>query len=307
MKAGSKLCNEYCTSCDPNVPLPDPDGDGCPDVPVIDTDITGLEASADQTNESNITYPNAFHQVRFSDGRERLALEGELPPIHDCYETTHTLTVDARQVFFVQTPYGGGNADVGSILALRAEGVAMSLDLPDGDLPMPGDPPLEEGDGGVPQFTFFIYDHPEQSGQALGNSRILYTTQLVDCDPDKTKYLLEHVIDYYPYGKTLREFVFVRERFQTTYHERDRETGLDNRGARFYDGDVGRFLSADPLAAKYAGWSSYNYVLGNPIMFIDPYGWGAMSTIVEANEVGTQKEVDVSISFQKPQRIIICG
>jgi RHS repeat-associated protein len=58
----------------------------------------------------------------------------------------------------------------------------------------------------------------------------------------------------------------------TTGHERDTETGLDYRGARFYDSDVARFLSLDPLAAQFPEWSAYNYVLGNPVMFVDPDG-----------------------------------
>jgi hypothetical protein len=41
---------------------------------------------------------------------------------------------------------------------------------------------------------------------------------------------------------------------------------------RFYDSDVARFLSLDPLAAQFPEWSDYNYVLGNPVMFIDPDG-----------------------------------
>jgi len=32
------------------------------------------------------------------------------------------------------------------------------------------------------------------------------------------------------------------------------------------------FLSVDPLAADFASWSPYNYVLGNPVIFIDPDG-----------------------------------
>jgi len=32
------------------------------------------------------------------------------------------------------------------------------------------------------------------------------------------------------------------------------------------------FLSVDPLAADYASWSPYNYVMGNPISYIDPDG-----------------------------------
>lgn len=35
---------------------------------------------------------------------------------------------------------------------------------------------------------------------------------------------------------------------------------------------VQRFMSVDPLAESYAGWSPYNYVLNNPISFTDPDG-----------------------------------
>lgn len=76
-----------------------------------------------------------------------------------------------------------------------------------------------------------------------------------------------------PYGKILRAFNACGPvRFLTTQHERDTETGYDNRGARLYDAEIGRFLSVDPLAQEFGAWSSYNYVLGNPVMFIDPDG-----------------------------------
>jgi len=83
---------------------------------------------------------------------------------------------------------------------------------------------------------------------------------------------MEFSTDYYPYGKVLREFVNTPERYLTTGHERDVETGLDYRGARYYNSDIGRFLSLDPLAKDFPSWSDYNYVLGNPIFFIDPDG-----------------------------------
>ena len=79
-------------------------------------------------------------------------------------------------------------------------------------------------------------------------------------------------MDYFPYGKILRQFIKTPEKYVTTGHERDVETGLDYRGARFYDSDVARFLSLDPLAAEFAEWSAYNYVLGNPVMLVDPDG-----------------------------------
>ncbi len=47
-------------------------------------------------------------------------------------------------------------------------------------------------------------------------------------------------------------------------------------GARLYAAEVGQgFLSVDPLAEDYAAYSGYNYVLGNPIIMIDPDGRSA--------------------------------
>jgi RHS repeat-associated protein len=119
-----------------------------------------------------------------------------------------------------------------------------------------------------PDFHYYIYDH-------LGNTRIVYSTELVGCGSEggvTVEYTLEAVMDYFPYGKILRQYIKTTERYVTTGHERDAETGLDYRGARFYDADVARFLSLDPLAAEFPAWSDYNYVLGNPVMFIDPDG-----------------------------------
>jgi RHS repeat-associated protein len=88
-----------------------------------------------------------------------------------------------------------------------------------------------------------------------------------------TKNTINYVADYFPYGKAVREFVNSdRERYISTQHERDAETGFDYRGARYYDSDVARFLSLDPLAADFVSWSDYNYVMGNPLAFIDPDG-----------------------------------
>jgi RHS repeat-associated protein len=119
-----------------------------------------------------------------------------------------------------------------------------------------------------PDFHYYIYDH-------LGNTRMVYSTVLVGCDSEGgvvPEYTLEAVLDYFPYGKILREFIKTPEKYVSTGYERDTETGLDYRGARFYDSGVARFLSLDPHASDYPELSDYCYVAANPITYIDPDG-----------------------------------
>jgi RHS repeat-associated protein len=80
------------------------------------------------------------------------------------------------------------------------------------------------------------------------------------------------------------------EKYLTTGHERDTETDLDYRGARFYDSDVVRFLSLDPLAAKYANLSPYNYVAGNPVMLVDPTGREAKLSGTSAEDESPEEQ-----------------
>jgi RHS repeat-associated protein len=66
--------------------------------------------------------------------------------------------------------------------------------------------------------------------------------------------------------------VFVQLHICFTSQEYDTETGLYNYRARLYDGETGRFLSVDPKAHLFPGWSPYAGMLNNPISNIDPDG-----------------------------------
>jgi hypothetical protein len=57
-------------------------------------------------------------------------------------------------------------------------------------------------------------------------------------------------LDYYPYGKNLRSYTPMLEKYQSTHHQRDPETQYDHRNARNSDSNDGRFLGVDAAAAK---------------------------------------------------------
>ena len=60
--------------------------------------------------------------------------------------------------------------------------------------------------------------------------------------------------------------------------------GLIDYGARFYDPDLSRWTTPDPLAEKYYSISPYAFCNNNPVNFVDPDG---RSTWVVANPDGT--------------------
>jgi RHS repeat-associated protein len=87
----------------------------------------------------------------------------------------------------------------------------------------------------------------------------------------KVKYLDQEQISV-----TLCDSLQDRYRFGFNGMEKDNELkGIGNSldfGARMYDSRLGRWLSLDPLAAKYTWLSPYNFCGNNPIFFVDPNG-----------------------------------
>ena len=81
-------------------------------------------------------------------------------------------------------------------------------------------------------------------------------------------------IHYAPYGEMVdnQRAVGYNERFKFTGKERDRESGYDYFGARYYSSPFSHWLSVDPLADKYPYISPYAYCNWNPIKYVDPDG-----------------------------------
>ena len=64
----------------------------------------------------------------------------------------------------------------------------------------------------------------------------------------------------------------------------DAETGLYYLNSRYYDPEIGRFISPDSLAylepETCNGLNLYAYCRNNPVMYTDPYGFFAVSTFI---------------------------
>jgi RHS repeat-associated protein len=81
--------------------------------------------------------------------------------------------------------------------------------------------------------------------------------------------------EYTPYGVSVSSMGAAPNGVGYTGHVNDPETGLVYMQARYYDAEVGRFLSVDPVGPSAGSPFSFNrfsYVNNNPIVNIDPDG-----------------------------------
>jgi len=83
--------------------------------------------------------------------------------------------------------------------------------------------------------------------------------------------------------------------FGFTGHEHDPETGLIYAEARFYDPEIGRFLSEDPAAGDPTNPPSlhkYLYAFANPTVFVDPDGEESVTSLLNEELVDSLAEED---------------
>jgi len=157
-----------------------------------------------------------------------------------------------------------------------------------------GEIPNNLGQQKMTYKEFYLKDH-------LGNTRVRFVDKdgdgviQVDTTDEKINELTASY-HYYPFGMmwegghyrkdpinpppTQGNF-FAPQDVKNKYRYNGKEfiedfgIGLHDYGARWYDPAVGRFMSVDPLADKYPGWTPYNYTLNNPVRLVDRNGMEA--------------------------------
>jgi len=83
--------------------------------------------------------------------------------------------------------------------------------------------------------------------------------------------------------------------------ELDRETGLYYYGARYYEPVSSMWMSVDPLANKYPGWSPYNYTMLNPVKLVDSDGRETEKASLIEYETNPDPEVKGNMGFLHAQ------
>lgn len=121
-------------------------------------------------------------------------------------------------------------------------------------------------------YEYAIKDH-------LGSTRVVFAD--IDDDGEVTYEEVLHENHYYPFGMNMEgewtqpdpDFE-VNAPFAYQHTGKELNVGVEwtDFGARWYDAQIGRFTTVDPLAEKFAEWSVYSYTFDNPISFIDPDG-----------------------------------
>ena len=81
--------------------------------------------------------------------------------------------------------------------------------------------------------------------------------------------------------------------FRFNAKEFDEETGNYYYGARYYEPKSSVWMGVDALATSYPGMNPYNFVMGNPIMAIDPDG---NDTTWAQNEEGEFVMIDYNVN-----------
>jgi RHS repeat-associated protein len=120
--------------------------------------------------------------------------------------------------------------------------------------------------GGDFRSEYDLTDH-------LGNTRVTFDEDPLHAGQAR---LLQHN-SYYAFGGLMPgpAMGFVsgkKNKYLYNNKELQEETGFYDYGFRMYDPSIGRWHSIDPLAENHYDLSAYQYVMNNPLRYVDPMG-----------------------------------
>ena len=131
----------------------------------------------------------------------------------------------------------------------------------------------------------------------LKNNGVYYPNiPFIPTNPNSDKVLnattrtVTQTTNYYPFGLAITTTGTSKNKYLYNGKEIQPSNGYYDYGARMYDASVGRWFVVDALAEKGRRFSAYNYVLNNPIRFVDPDGMWAES----ANGFSTSNQSEIS-------------
>jgi len=132
------------------------------------------------------------------------------------------------------------------------------------------------GNSNYKKWEFNLKDH-------LGNLRLVFNGQKKQSGDGYSVYIQQES-HYYPFGMPIEgPWYEPNEKNDYLYNGKEYNTDLglnwSDYGARFYDPEIARWTSVDPLADNYVEYSPYNYVLGNPVKNIDPDGRSVLNSV----------------------------
>jgi RHS repeat-associated protein len=153
------------------------------------------------------------------------------------------------------------------------------------DTTVPGKPPVVASNNSPIYDSLLCGSRTYELSNHLGNVLVTVSDKKIGVDNNSDgviDYYTADVVtanDFYPGGMTMPGRKYengTSYRYGFNGKEEDNEISGDGNkldfGSRIFDSRLVRWLSTDPLQAKYPFASPYNFVLNNPISFIDPDG-----------------------------------
>ncbi len=126
----------------------------------------------------------------------------------------------------------------------------------------------------------------------LGNTRVTFNQNGEVLQTDS----------YYPFGMSIESLSNTNNALENKYKYNGKEFQDDfnldwhDYGARFYDAQIGRFHTLDPMAEKFYFQTTYCYAANNPIMFIDYNGENAWIPGTDGKKITSSSDKNGNLS-----------